>query len=135
MSYTLLKNSDPYLFEKYDVYAYDYIEYPHKSYWSEEFTDADYRAGLKELLLSDENHPLVLYVHIPFCPQMCYFCLCHFKITHNYEKIKNYLNYLYKEIDILKDFFDEHSIVPNFRELHLGGGSPTYVQEAEFIEL
>ena len=35
----------------------------------------------------------------------------------------------------MKDFFDEHGIVPNFRELHLGGGSPTYVQETEFIEL
>ncbi|MDP3921273.1 MAG: oxygen-independent coproporphyrinogen III oxidase [Candidatus Omnitrophota bacterium] len=132
---SILLDSNQYLLNKYDIYAFDYIEYPHKSFWSEKFGDKDYREGLKSLFLSEKNPPVVLYVHIPFCPQMCWFCVCHFNITHNYDRIKDYLTYLHSEIDMIRTFLNEHDITPNFKECHLGGGSPTYLEEKEFLEL
>lgn len=123
------------LIRKYDIYAFDYIEYPHKSFWSKRFNGEDLKVGLTELFLFGKNPPLVLYVHIPFCQQMCLFCICHFLITHDYEKIKSYLKLLYQELDLFREFFKTHSITPNFKELYLGGGSPTYLREEEFCEL
>lgn len=78
------------LVKKYDVYAFDYIEYPHKSFWSEKFNDNDFRTALKTYKTNPP--PSVLYVHIPFCEQRCYFCICHTEITKDYGKIKRYLN-------------------------------------------
>ena len=121
------------LLEKYNIYAFDYIEYPHKSFWSEQFQAEGYKAALKESCLS--GSPLVFYVHIPFCEQLCWFCICHFKITHDYERVKGYLGLLYRELDLLGRFFDENSLTPNFREVHLGGGSPTILREEEFSQL
>ena len=77
----------------------------------------------------------MLYVHLPFCPELCYFCLCHTVITKKYDKVKRYLEYLYREIDLLRNFFDEHGITPKFREIHLGGGTPTVLEDKEFGEL
>lgn len=105
---------------KYDIYAFDYIEYPHKSFWTDQFNEEDYKAALKNLFLSNRDEPMVLYVHIPYCEQMCWFCVCHFEITHDYERVKRYLKSLYRELDLLCEFFDENSISFNFKEVHLG---------------
>lgn len=123
------------LMKKYNNLYAMYVEYPHKSFWSEDFNDGDFRTALKSLFSSRENPPLLLYSHIPFCPKQCYYCTCHTFITKDYEKIKKYLNYLFYEIDMLRNFFDKHAITPNFREIHLGGGSPTILQEKEFNQL
>lgn len=123
------------LIRKYDIYAFDYIEYPHKSFWSKNFNGQNYQTGLNELFSNRKAHSLALYVHIPFCEQACLFCICHFFVTHDYEKVKAYLKLLYQELDLLVEYFESRSIAPNFKELHLGGGSPTYLREPEFREL
>jgi oxygen-independent coproporphyrinogen-3 oxidase len=56
-------------------------------------------------------------------------------ITNDYERIKNYLDFLFLEIDLFCKFFEENSIIPNFTEIHIGGGSPTILQEKEFGQL
>ncbi len=121
------------LLDKYNIYAFDYIEYPHKSFWPSSFKVEEYKAALKESCRL--KTPLILYVHIPFCQQMCLFCICHFMITHDYERVKAYLKLLYRELDLLREFFKENSLTPNFKEVHLGGGSPTYLREPEFLGL
>ncbi len=120
------------LVKKYDSSAYMYTEYPHKSFWSEEFGENDYKESLNLLSSHKENDPMMMYVHIPYCTQPCFFCTCHFKVTRDHEKIKNYLKTLSQEIDLLCDFFDKNSINPRFVEMHLGGGSPTILNEEEF---
>lgn len=120
------------LIKKYNNLYAMYVEYPHKSFWSDNFNDEDYRIALKSLFSSRKDCPILLYVHIPFCPKQCFYCTCHTFITKDYERIKNYLNYLYCEIDLLRNFFNKHVITPNFREIHIGGGSPTILQEKEF---
>ncbi len=120
------------LVKKYDSPAYMYTEYPHKSFWSEEFGENDYKESLNLLSSHKKNDPMMMYVHIPYCTKPCFFCTCHFKVTRDHEKIKNYLNTLSQEIDLLSDFFDKNSINPRFVEMHLGGGSPTILNEEEF---
>ncbi|MDD5688013.1 MAG: oxygen-independent coproporphyrinogen III oxidase [Elusimicrobia bacterium] len=123
------------LVKKYsDLYAM-YIEYPHKSFWSDNFKDEEYRNALKNLNILKKDIPLLLYVHIPFCQKQCFYCTCHTFVTNDYGCVKNYLNYLYREIDLLHNIFDKYSITPNFREIHLGGGSPTMLHEEEFNQL
>jgi len=56
-------------------------------------------------------------------------------ITTEYSRVRNYLNLLYREIELLKEFFDENGIAPNIQEIHLGGGSPTFVREEDFSRL
>jgi len=130
----LLETVDTDLMNKYDIYVFDYIEYPHKSFWSLKKNE-DYKGALRDFFSLEDSPPLVLYVHIPFCEQMCWFCLCHLKITHDYERVKSYMKFLYRELDLLHKFFEENSILPSFKEIHLGGGSPTYLGEPEFIDL
>ncbi|MFA5778967.1 MAG: oxygen-independent coproporphyrinogen III oxidase [Elusimicrobiota bacterium] len=123
------------LMRKYEnIYAM-YVEYPHKSAWTTDFDDNVFRIALKNLFSNDKYAPLLLYVHIPFCSKQCFYCTCHTYITNNYEKIKEYLNSLYCEIDLLREVFDKYSIKPNFKEIHLGGGSPTILLKKEFDTL
>jgi len=123
------------LAKKHNYRPFMYVEYPHKSFWSERFNDQDFRNGLKHLFSLNKDVPLLLYIHIPFCAQKCYYCTCHTIITKDYERIKNYLGLLYHEIDLYHDFFNANCITPNFQEIHIGGGSPTLLREKEFSEL
>ncbi len=120
------------LMEKYNYRTYVYAEYPHKSYWTKEFYEDMYKKALLTLGSEKKDSPLMLYIHIPFCKIQCFYCTCHTYITNDYQKVKDYLDSLYKELALLKDFFNENSIKPNFTEIHIGGGSPTLLKEEEF---
>ena len=123
------------LLKKYtDLYAM-YVEYPHKSFWTKNINEEEYKKALKNLYSLNKSMPLLLYVHIPFCMQQCYYCTCHTFITRNYEKVKNYLSNLCLEIHLLYEFFNSIGVKPTFREIHLGGGSPTILKEKEFDQL
>ncbi len=123
------------LIAKYgDIYVM-YGEYPHKNHWLTNFTAANYASALKDMFSQDKKTPLLLYVHIPFCMKQCYYCTCRTFITKDYERIKIYLENLYREIKIYKNFFDENNIKPNFKEIHLGGGTPTYLKKEDFNRL
>ena len=138
MSYTVSTNDkitkNAALIKKYHSnLIYDYTEYPTKGNWSEDFGDKDYKDCILEWFPKNKNKPVLFYVHTPFCEQLCYFCLCSKEITQNYEKVKNYLyNYLSKEFDLLEKHFTKNNINFNFKEIYLGGGSPTYYKEKEF---
>lgn len=124
------------LIKKYNRNLYAmYVEYPHKSVWSDKISDSDFKIALNNLFSENKNAPLLLYLHIPFCPRQCYYCTCHTFITNNHEKIQNYLNTLCLEIDLLRNLFEKYSVKPNFREIHLGGGSPTILLKKEFDAL
>ena len=143
MSYTISEKSkllsNASLLKKYSTnLIYDYTEYPTKGNWSENFGSEDYTSSIKEWYSNKENadKPVLFYVHTPFCEQLCYFCLCSKAITQNYDTVKDYLyNHLSKEFDMLESFLNENQIKLNFKEIYLGGGSPTYYKEEEFSYL
>lgn len=134
-----LRNPDPRLVKKYGERSFMYTEYPNLRFWtafqSAEEGDKQYRDALRELFLGNPTVPLMLYVHIPHCPVQCLYCTCHVVISRNYSDIKRYLEVLYQEVELLKRFLEENKIRPNFREVHLGGGSPTYLTNEDFDRL
>jgi len=120
------------LIKKYNYSTFMYTEYPHKSFWSNKIGEKDFRAGLKSFCESKKNAPVMLYVHIPFCSKQCLYCTCHTLITKEHQRVKDYLKFLFREIDLLHEFLNENSLVLNIKELHIGGGSPTILDKQEF---
>ena len=131
------KRTDANLFKKYHkTLVYDYTEYPTKGNWSEDFGSEDYSNIMGDWLKLNPEIPILFYVHTPFCEELCYFCLCSKEITRDYEKVKSYLyDYLFKEIDLLKELFEKNEISLNVQEIYFGGGSPTYYKNKEFKKL
>ena len=123
------------LIEKYDVPGSFYTSYPSLSRWDESFHDNDYRETLLEFFSSEDNPPLSLYIHFPFCAELCYYCFCTIAVTKNRVRISKYLEYLKKELGMFADFVKANSIKLNVKEVHLGGGSPSYMERGELTEL
>jgi len=76
--------------------------------------------------------PLSLYVHIPFCESLCYYCGCHKIVTKRHERGETYLRYLQREIDLQTAYLGAGRAVS---QLHLGGGSPTFLSNDQLSEL
>ena len=113
--------------------VYDYTEYPTKGIWTEEFGHEQYKDAICDWFPRNKEKPVLFYVHTPFCEQLCNFCLCSKEITQSYDKVKSYLyDYLSKEFDMLEKHLAENKINFNFKEIYLGGGSPTYYKKEEF---
>lgn len=108
-----------------------YANHPNVGFWKEDFSDLKYREALDSLVTMGEDHVISLYFHFPFCPKQCWYCVCHTHITTNQEKINDMLMCQFKEIDMLNSFFESHSFKPNFKGLHLGGGSPSYMDKKQ----
>ena len=127
---------DEKLFQKYDVECFDYTDYPHKSFWSEEMRSAQYEEALVSTFSDPRHDAVTLYVHIPFCVKLCYFCICHKEITSNYTRIRNHMAFsMHPEIDLLIALFKKTGIRPRVTEVFFGGGSPTILDYAEFDAL
>ena len=123
------------LIKKYDVKGPYYTSYPILSQWSHDFSSNDYKNALKEIFSKKDNPPSSVYIHFPFCPKLCYYCFCNNKITKNREQIRHFLSILLKEVNLLDDFFNKNSITPNIKEIHIGGGSPSYLTINEIDQL
>lgn len=120
------------LVRKYDVTGPRYTSYPPAPQFREDFGEADYR--LAALATNEEliPRPLSVYVHIPFCEHVCYYCACNRVVTGNYARARAYLEPLRREIREQGALFDSDRRV---EQLHLGGGTPTYLRDAELTEL
>jgi oxygen-independent coproporphyrinogen-3 oxidase len=107
-----------------------YTSYPTALQFSEELTADDYR---KNALASNASGvPLSLYVHIPFCHTLCYYCGCNKIITRNQERVDRYIEMLYREIDMQSELFDKSRKI---EQLHFGGGTPTYLDKEQLDDL
>ena len=74
--------------------VFNYSEYPTKDHWKFEFKNDEYKNAILDWFPNNKDKKIFFYVHIPFCEQLCWFCTCSKFITKDYEKIKDYLNYL-----------------------------------------
>lgn len=113
------------LIQKYNVPGPRYTSYPTVPYWDEaQFTAIAYR---ETLIRAYENgaseEGISLYIHLPFCESMCTFCSCTKKITRNHDVERPYIETLLKELDLYVTIFGEK---PWVKEIHLGGGTPTF---------
>jgi len=119
------------MLQKYDVAGPRYTSYPTAPQWSGDVTDDVYASGLRSFGRNDKT--LSLYVHIPFCEQLCYFCACNKVIRAKDEKVGDeFLDHLFKEIDMVAGLLERRKLI---RQLHWGGGTPTYLSENQIERL
>jgi oxygen-independent coproporphyrinogen-3 oxidase len=118
------------LVERYGGRGPRYTSYPTALQFDEGFTVADYERIARESNAS--GRPLSVYVHIPFCSTLCYYCACNKIVTRNQERVRNYLVNLEREIDLQSALFDNTRRV---EQLHLGGGTPTYLNHKQLWAL
>ena len=117
---------------RYDVPGPRYTSYPTAPQFSETIGEGDY---LKAARASNDDpipRPLSLYVHVPFCTSPCFYCGCTRIITRDRTAGTRYLSRLQREIELQAQLFDRDRTVD---QLHFGGGTPTFLDDAELSEL
>ena len=124
----------PELLTKFDVAGPRYTSYPTADRFVEAFGEPDYLQALDQRRTGPAAMalPLSLYVHIPFCESLCYYCACNKIITKHHERSAPYLRYLSKEVDLHVLHIGAGQSVS---QLHLGGGTPTFFSDDELSEL
>lgn len=118
---------DQALIEKYNYSGPRYTSYPTALEFDESF---QYPALIKATKTYPER-PLSLYIHIPFCHKLCYFCGCNKVITRHQGKADKYLDYLEREIKTQAPYFSNRHV----SQLHWGGGTPTFLLPAQISRL
>ncbi|WP_296446176.1 oxygen-independent coproporphyrinogen III oxidase [Rhodoferax sp. UBA5149] len=121
------------LIRRYDTLGPRYTSYPTADRFNPEFTEQTYMDYLAQRTAPGiKNPPLSIYVHLPFCESLCYFCACNKIITQDHGRTTEYLRYLAKEMALVAA-----RIGPDRRaaQLHFGGGTPTFLSPAELREL
>ena len=122
------------LIGRFDVPGPRYTSYPTADRFVEAFSAeqvsqvlAQRRSGAAAMML-----PLSVYVHIPFCESLCYYCACNKIVTRRHERSRTYLRYLSRELGFYEAHLGSGQAVS---QLHLGGGTPTFLSDDELAEL
>ncbi len=113
------------LIDKYNVPGPRYTSYPTVPFWNESgFTANEWITQLsKNFKLSNSTEGISIYIHLPYCESLCTFCGCHKYITKRHEVEEPYIDAVLKEWQLYLNIFSEKPII---KELHLGGGTPTF---------
>ncbi|HYJ45242.1 MAG TPA: oxygen-independent coproporphyrinogen III oxidase [Pyrinomonadaceae bacterium] len=124
------------LLKKYDIPGPRYTSYPTVLYWEENPTTEDWVGSLRRGL--DEAEPkgegAAIYIHIPFCRSLCTYCGCNSRITSNTRVGGRYVKTLLKEWDLYRKLLRPDGQIP-LAEIHMGGGTPTYLSPGELEDL
>ena len=122
------------LLERFDVPGPRYTSYPTADRFVEAFGARDYELALEQRRSGPAALalPLSIYVHIPFCESLCYYCACNKIITKHHERSAPYLQLLSREVDLHVRHLGRGASVS---QLHLGGGTPTFFNDEELAEL
>ncbi|MBU1235960.1 MAG: oxygen-independent coproporphyrinogen III oxidase [Gammaproteobacteria bacterium] len=123
---------DPQLIRRFDVNGPRYTSYPTADRFVEAFDAEAYVSWLGRRTIGGIGRALSLYVHIPFCNTICYYCGCNKIITKDHGRSAKYIKYLGKELAMQAEALDgSHDVV----QLHWGGGTPTFLSDDEMRRL
>lgn len=113
------------LIQKYNVPGPRYTSYPTVPYWEEtHFSEAQWKREVQQTFFAtNKTEGISLYLHLPFCESLCTFCGCNKRITKRHEVEEPYIAALLKEWKMYCDVFSERPVI---KEIHLGGGTPTF---------
>ena len=122
------------ILQQFDKPGPRYTSYPTADRFVEAFAEPQYLQALQERKLSHRaaSAALSLYVHLPFCASLCYYCACNKIITGNYQRALDYLDDLQREVDLLVPHLGEGQAVS---QVHLGGGTPTFYKDGDLQRL
>lgn len=126
-----LPDFPPELLARYAAPAPRYTSYPPIPAWSRTVGPADYRAAL-EGAAEHPAEPVSLYLHLPFCPRRCLYCGCNVRITRRRDALDEYLKRLQEELDLITAVLGRGRRIA---QLHLGGGTPNYLDGAQLERL
>lgn len=122
------------LIQKYNVAGPRYTSYPTVPYWDNETFSTE--KWLESLAVSyaesNREEGISLYIHLPFCESLCTFCGCHKRITKQHKVEVPYIDAVLKEWHLYTDFLKERPLI---KEIHLGGGTPTFFDPSELRRL
>src|SRR5574338_1261766 len=122
---------DPELIRRFDINGPRYTSYPTADRFVEAFDADAYKRWLGQRSLGGVK-PLSLYVHLPFCNTICYYCACNKIITSNRGRSARYVEYVQREIAQVGAAVDR---VAPVTQLHWGGGTPTFLAHEEMRAL
>lgn len=116
------------MIRKYDKPGPRYTSYPTAPHFNESFTHEHYMDEIVRTNYGENLSDLSLYFHMPYCDTLCYFCGCNMIITRNRSRVGEYIDYMKKEIDLLRSYINSGRKV---KQLHWGGGTPTHLTPDE----
>ncbi len=118
------------LLQKYNVPTPRYTSYPTVPYWDESIDQPHWKASFAQRF--DEDREISLYLHLPFCESLCTFCGCNKRITTNHAVEEEYLQALLEEWALYQNLMHGK---PVLREVHIGGGTPTFFSPGNLSRL
>ncbi|WP_205736962.1 oxygen-independent coproporphyrinogen III oxidase [Achromobacter spanius] len=122
----------PQLLARLDKNGPRYTSYPTADRYHGGFGEEDYRLALRQRRATCPTEPLSLYVHIPFCDSVCYYCACNKVVTRHHDRAARYLDALASEIAL---HINELGAGVPVSQLHFGGGTPTFLSDNELTRL
>lgn len=129
----IIKLREMSLIEKYNVPGPRYTSYPTVPFWKNEPLEVkDWVGTFMQNKALENDKEISVYIHLPFCESLCTFCGCHKRITKNHSVEQPYISAVIKEWDLYKGQF---GFTPKIKELHFGGGTPTFFAADELIRL
>ncbi|HET7198769.1 MAG TPA: oxygen-independent coproporphyrinogen III oxidase [Burkholderiales bacterium] len=123
---------DPVLIRKYDVAGPRYTSYPTADRFVEAFGETELTQWLAKRNIGGISQPLSLYVHLPFCESICYYCGCNKIVTRDHSRSAKYIKYLDKELALVAPRLGADAAIA---QLHWGGGTPTFLPQDEMRAL
>jgi oxygen-independent coproporphyrinogen III oxidase len=123
---------DPDLMRRHDRSGPRYTSYPTADRFHDGFGEQEYRAAVASAQGGAMPGPLSLYLHIPFCDTLCFYCACNKIATKNRAHAAPYLEALYRELALQGELFGRERVV---EQLHWGGGTPTFISHAQMEAL
>lgn len=124
---------EPALLRRFDINGPRYTSYPTADRFHNGFGATDYLAALARR--SGDTTPLSLYFHLPFCPNICYYCGCNKIITKDHGRSAKYIKYLAREMNLVTRALKAEGKRLPVTQLHWGGGTPTFLSHEEMREL
>ncbi|MGJ1431236.1 oxygen-independent coproporphyrinogen III oxidase [Sphingobacterium spiritivorum] len=122
------------LIRKYNVAAPRYTSYPTVPFWeNDRFNTPDWENRVKQTYVSSGANGISIYIHLPFCEDLCTYCGCNTRITKNHKVEEPYITAVLKEWDMYKQIIGDTTL--KISEIHLGGGTPTFFQPANLERL
>ena len=116
------------LVEKYNISGPRYTSYPTALQFEENFGQVDFNRAISAL---PQDQSISLYIHIPFCYSLCNYCACNKIVTKNRQRAVEYIDYLNLEIERMGKLAGEREV----KQIHFGGGSPTYLSDQQMVQL
>jgi len=127
---------DPVLIRKFDITGPRYTSYPTADRFVEAFGEQDLASTLAKRNVGGVSQPLSVYVHLPFCSSLCWYCGCNKVVTKDHGRSAKYIKYLGKELDLVGALMAaQPEAGREICQLHWGGGTPTFLSRDEMSGL